>query len=293
MVFVHSCISNFSCHNLPNLWGSFQAHKLQLISMTLLSSLDFFLRQDPSTCLLLFLNLTLLQFDFYSVVGRDSKVHGYASSFFLFTITGSDLLVGIRLFYSYLTTLENLMRRILQDRFWFVHIPFGSTVKFKFLAQFPVDHPAHPIMSSLIIFLHTFTAFTYVIDRFVSITTWPTLAIILCLINLRFNKVVLLLVEIMFVSSTFLFLAMSRSFRAIFLPFQLPSYCRSLEFYVALLFLVAVISLSLLFFYEVFEYSSWCIDAILKADESSSSFFSWPIDSLYFISQMYCFTHYH
>ena len=43
--------------------------------------------------------------------------------------------------------------------------------KFQFLAQFPVDNLAHPVVSSLIFFLRWFVAFTtYVIDRFVSIT---------------------------------------------------------------------------------------------------------------------------
>ena len=38
-------------------------------------------------------------------------------------------------------------------------------VKFKSLAQFPVDHLAHPVISGLILFLREFTAFAYyVID---------------------------------------------------------------------------------------------------------------------------------
>ena len=42
---------------------------------------------------------------------------------------------------------------ILLDRFWVVHIPFVRMVKFKFLAQFPVDHLAHPVVPSIILFL--------------------------------------------------------------------------------------------------------------------------------------------
>ena len=57
----------------------------------------------------------------------------------------------------------------LEDRFWVVHIPFVRMVKFQFLAQFPVDHLAHPIGSSL---QCQFAAFAYhVIERFVSIAT--------------------------------------------------------------------------------------------------------------------------
>ena len=44
-------------------------------------------------------------------------------------------------------------------------------VKFKFLAHFPVDHLAHPVMSSLVLLLCQFAAFAYyVIDGFISVT---------------------------------------------------------------------------------------------------------------------------
>ena len=45
------------------------------------------------------------------------------------------------------------MRLALLDRFWVVHIPFVRMVKLKFLAQLPVDHLAHPVVFSLIVFL--------------------------------------------------------------------------------------------------------------------------------------------
>ena len=37
--------------------------------------------------------------------------------------------------------------------FWVVNIPLVYIVKFKFLAQFPVDHLSHPVVSSLTLFL--------------------------------------------------------------------------------------------------------------------------------------------
>ena len=62
------------------------------------------------------------------------------------------------------------------------------SVKFKLLAQFPVDHPAHPVMSSIVLFLCKFAAFAYyMIDGFVSITTQPTFAVLLRLIYFRFD----------------------------------------------------------------------------------------------------------
>ena len=41
---------------------------------------------------------------------------------------------------------------LFQYRFWIVNIPFVRLVKSKFLAQFPVDHLPHPVVSSLILF---------------------------------------------------------------------------------------------------------------------------------------------
>ena len=52
-----------------------------------------------------------------------------------------------------------------------MHIPFVGMVKFKFLAHFPVDHLAHPVVSSLVLLLSQFAAFAYyVIDGFISVT---------------------------------------------------------------------------------------------------------------------------
>ena len=48
---------------------------------------------------------------------------------------------------------EKFMRLILQGRFWFVHIPFGSIVKFQFLTQLPVNHLPHPVVSIIILLI--------------------------------------------------------------------------------------------------------------------------------------------
>ena len=51
------------------------------------------------------------------------------------------------------------------------HIPSVGMVKFKFLAHFPVDHLAHPLVSSLVLLLCQFAASAYyVIDGFISVT---------------------------------------------------------------------------------------------------------------------------
>ena len=41
---------------------------------------------------------------------------------------------------------------ILQDRCWIVYVQFVHMIKFKFLAQFPVDHFAHIIITTLLEF---------------------------------------------------------------------------------------------------------------------------------------------
>ena len=71
-----------------------------------------------------------------------------------------------------------------------MHIPFVGMVKFQFLAHFPVDHLAHPVVSSLVLLLCQFAAFAYyVIDGFISDTVSSAFAILLRLINPRFDMI--------------------------------------------------------------------------------------------------------
>ena len=72
-----------------------------------------------------------LSFNF-SVVNRDSKDHNFASS--------PLLLIKIP---------DRFVCFILKDWCWVGHIPFVRVVKFKFLAQFPMDHFAHPVVYAL------------------------------------------------------------------------------------------------------------------------------------------------
>ena len=57
------------------------------------------------------------------------------------------------------------------DTFWFVLMLFGSMVKFFSLAQFPVDHSSKQVEPSFVLLLYKFAAFTYVINRFISVST--------------------------------------------------------------------------------------------------------------------------
>ena len=67
------------------------------------------------------------------MVCRNSKVHYLAGSLFLSAITWSGHLTEIR------WSPENFVCLIFQDGFLVVHIPFICMVKFKLLAQLPVD----------------------------------------------------------------------------------------------------------------------------------------------------------
>ena len=110
-------------------------------------------------------------FLFYSVVCRDNKVDIFANFLFsLLIIIRSGLLVEIR-WSVWLSKSHWSLCIIFSDRCWVMHIPFVGKVKFKFLAHFPVDHLAHPVLSSLVPFQYQFAVFAYyMIDGFISVT---------------------------------------------------------------------------------------------------------------------------
>ena len=112
--------------------------------------------------------LLFIFFRFYSMVSRVSKVHNFTSSLFLLIIIRSGRQDEIRWSVCMSKSHWSLCVSFSRDICWVLHIPFVHMVKFQFLAQFPVDHFAHSVMSSLILLLCQFTT---VIDRFVSITT--------------------------------------------------------------------------------------------------------------------------
>ena len=75
----------------------------------------------------------------------------------------------------YLQVQEKFLSLIFLDGFRVVPIPFVRMAQLQFLAQFPVDHIPHSVLSSPTLFLHF--AY-YLIGRFISITTPPTFAIL-------------------------------------------------------------------------------------------------------------------
>ena len=80
-------------------------------------------------------------------------------SFFVdyYKVWSSDRELVIRL---YIKVPQEFVHIIFLDRCWVVHIPFVGMVKFKFLAHFPVDHLAHPVVSSLVPLLCPYKFFT-------------------------------------------------------------------------------------------------------------------------------------
>ena len=86
------------------------------------------------------------------MVSRDNKVHYSVSSlffvdFYKFWSSGWELVT-----YLYLKIPEDFVRLIFQERFGVAHMPFVRMIKSKLLAQFPVDHHAHLVVPSLILF---------------------------------------------------------------------------------------------------------------------------------------------
>ena len=104
-------------------------------------------------------------FEFYPVsirygIFQDSAVFFF---FFLFTIIRSGRLAEIR--WSVFTSKSQRILCVLLDGFWILDIRFVHIVEFKLLAQFPVDHLAHTVVSSL----HSWWVFhTNVIEQSVS-----------------------------------------------------------------------------------------------------------------------------
>ena len=87
-------------------------------------------------------------FHFYSLVSGDRKVHNSACSL---------LFVDYHLVWSsgkdYMICCISKSQRTLCVSFWVVHIQFVHMVKFQVFSHFPIDHLAHPVVSSLILFL--------------------------------------------------------------------------------------------------------------------------------------------
>ena len=68
---------------------------------------------------------------------------------------------------------KNLFGNMLVVILCFVHIPFVNMARFLSLAQFPMDHLSHPVMSTFVFFLCQFAVSAHVINCIISVTTLP------------------------------------------------------------------------------------------------------------------------
>ena len=130
------------------------------------------------------LSIFLLSLVFLSVVSRKSKIHYEEISlvfflfFFFFSVDyhktrSSCRHEGICL---YLKIPENFMSLILRDILWFMYMPFGSMVKHRLFAQFPVDHLSQTVVGCLILLLLLFATSFVIIILLIRKFFTPTLA---------------------------------------------------------------------------------------------------------------------
>ena len=127
------------------IWCLFQ---VQLVPPSLSCSIVFF--QFSSKVQLLILLFAFFSFTLCLVGTAKSRI-GKAIFFVDYhRVLSSDPYKVIRL---YLKTPKLFVHRIPQDEFRVVHMAFVRMINFKFVAQFPVDHLAHLVVSSLIFFL--------------------------------------------------------------------------------------------------------------------------------------------
>ena len=97
--------------------------------------------------------------------------------------TGRDWIIHL-----YQTISEIFMHLILSNRFWFVYIQFGRKVKIQSLEQLLINHQSNLVVPSCVTLLCEFAAFTYhVINSFLSFSVNAMLAILLGIIDFRFN----------------------------------------------------------------------------------------------------------
>ena len=97
---------------------------------------------------------------------------------------------------------------------------------------------------------------------------------------------------LVFLCEKLLIRCLKRSKELFFFPF-FPGYCRSVGPYVVSIVSRAYHQFSSALLYVIFKSLHWCVITVFNVGKFSSSFFSWRIDSVNVISEMYCFMHGH
>ena len=135
--------TTFPAH-LPSLEEPFPAHQIWYVSLSSSCSIAFLVLGQAAR---IRLSSRFLWFLFCGSPGWQSPQFVRISLFHSWSF-GRDLVICL-----YLEISANFVRLVLKKGFWFVHIPFGSIVKFQFLAQFSVDHLHQPVVSSPVLFI--------------------------------------------------------------------------------------------------------------------------------------------
>ena len=137
-----------SLFNSPSFTVSNRPITIELIVTFMFHSFSFQFASKGEVLILFF-----IFFQFFSVVSQDSKIYNFAGSLLLVDYykvwsSGRDLVIRF-----YVKIPLEFVCVIHQDRCWVVHKPFVRMVKFQVLAHLQVDQLAHPVISSLILFL--------------------------------------------------------------------------------------------------------------------------------------------
>ena len=148
-------------------------HHQTLVSLSLSCSIAFFYFSGKFN-VLVSLFFFFLFFYFHFLVRQNCKIL-YSAGFFFFylIIIRLCLLAGIMWTVSILKSLRISC------------VTFSSTVKYKFLAQFHMDHIYDPVEQNLVILFWWFA--NLVIRHFISVSTYLTLAILLREIDFFFS----------------------------------------------------------------------------------------------------------
>ena len=128
------------------LWRLYQELHLQVILLSI-SYPTIFFQFLRMVFIIIFL---FVFFQFYSVVCRDSKVHNSVRTLFCWLSLCMVDWPGLDDRFVSQNPIKYCTSHLLG---WILCCAYVFMVKFKFLAQFPVDDLAHPALSSLILFL--------------------------------------------------------------------------------------------------------------------------------------------
>ena len=172
-----------------------------------------------------------------------------------------------------------------------MHIPFVGEVKFEFLAYFPMDHLAHPVVSSLVLFLSQFAVFTYYMWSMVSSLSPHNLHFLLCYVLSILALIWLVLLALFYVAirrdSVSLLKFPSSHVKVLSCEMLFISRLkRPWSFFLPIFVSDGRYQSPFVFLYIVFESLYGCVNAVFDARNSSSSIFSWFIYSVHVVFGM-------